>query len=986
MNTEQKYLINERYTFRDLIDADMLREMFEHFSQATELAAELVILPDNEWLVRTGWSEICTEFCMTNPESEECCQHNIPFSINPDRQEETVIGQCTNGLMNGIIPVVIKDVHVANLVAGQIFFSESDKEKFNNRGESLDCNVKTYPEALSRVPVLTEKKLREALIFLKNMIVLMAEKGLNVHQNNKVMGIPGVTGFMSKHKQTELISLTERQRLETIIEGTNVGTWDWNIQTGETVFNEKWAAIIGYSLEEIAPVSIETWTKMVHPLDRKKSEELLEKHFSGELDYYDCEVRMKHKNGSWIWILDRGKVYEWDGEGKPLKMSGTHQDITSRKESELLLQEKTREIEENKIRLELAIEAGEHGFWDWNLVTNETYFSPSYYTMLGYADKELPMSLDTFVQLIHEDDAATVMPVVQKSIESGNPYEVEFRLKCKNGSYKWIMGKGKSYRADESGKPNRAVGVHINIDEQKKAAEELKRAKETAERNEERFNLAMKAANDGIFDWNLETDEIYYSPGWKKMLGYEEHEIPDDFSVWEKTTKPEDVKRSWELQQKLITKQIDRFVIEFKMRHKAGHWVDILSRAEAVFNEKGKAVRMIGTHTDITEQKKNILALQENRQLLQSMLEAIPDMVSIHDKDMTILYSNWNGFGTVPKEKQIIGSKCYYTYRGYDSICPDCQAKKVLKTNKAFQTEALLPDGRWVDLRVIPIQGLQGETSLFLEWVRDITEKKQAEEVIRESGKLLEAKNSELQQLVYVASHDLRSPLVNVDGFSRELEYSLKELSDLMESGKNEKALEKALRKEFPDMEKSISRIRASTAQMDGLLKGLLKLSRVGRAALQIETLDMNRLLDKLIPSFAYRIRESGIKMEIKQLPDCRADAGQVVQIFANLIDNAIKYLDSNRPGIITISGSTEDMLTLYRVEDNGTGISENHQDRIFELFYRLKPRETEGEGIGLTMVRQILLRMGGGISVKSKPGEGSVFIVALPKAREIIS
>ncbi len=121
--------------------------------------------------------------------------------------------------------------------------------------------------------------------------------------------------------------------------------------------------------------------------------------------------------------------------------------------------------------------------------------------------------------------------------------------------------------------------------------------------SQERFNLAMKASQDGIFDWNLVTNEIYYSPRWKSMLGYEYDEISNDFSIWETNTDPEDVKRSWAMQQEVINKKRDRFEMEFKMKHKDGHWVDILSRAEAVFDENGKAVRMIGTHVDITEQK-----------------------------------------------------------------------------------------------------------------------------------------------------------------------------------------------------------------------------------------------------------------------------------------------------------------------------------------------------------------------------------------------
>lgn len=131
----------------------------------------------------------------------------------------------------------------------------------------------------------------------------------------------------------------EKRRLADIINGTNVGTWEWNIQTGETIFNEQWAEMLGYSLEEIEPVSIETWMNFAHPDDLKSSGELLERHFNGELDYYSFESRMKHRNGDWIWVLDRGKVHKWDSNGRPLLMSGTHQDITDRHNYENTLKE-----------------------------------------------------------------------------------------------------------------------------------------------------------------------------------------------------------------------------------------------------------------------------------------------------------------------------------------------------------------------------------------------------------------------------------------------------------------------------------------------------------------------------------------------------------------------------------------------------------------------------------------------------------------------
>ncbi|MCX5777179.1 MAG: PAS domain S-box protein [Candidatus Firestonebacteria bacterium] len=140
--------------------------------------------------------------------------------------------------------------------------------------------------------------------------------------------------------------LEQKQRLEKFISGTQLGTWEWNVKTGAAVFNERWAQIIGYTLEELAPVSIETWQKYSHSEDLKKSNELLQRCFRKETEYYEFECRMRHKNGSWIWVADRGRVTEWEAPGRPLKMFGTHTDITEKKK----LQEKLSTAEKKLIK------------------------------------------------------------------------------------------------------------------------------------------------------------------------------------------------------------------------------------------------------------------------------------------------------------------------------------------------------------------------------------------------------------------------------------------------------------------------------------------------------------------------------------------------------------------------------------------------------------------------------------------------------------
>jgi PAS domain S-box-containing protein len=137
-----------------------------------------------------------------------------------------------------------------------------------------------------------------------------------------------------------------------------------------------------------------------------------------------------------------------------------------------------------------------------------------------------------------------------------------------------------------------------------------RRTEEALMESEERYSIAMQASRDGLFDWNLITNEIYYSPGWKKMLGYDNSELQNDFSVWEQLIEPTDAIKSWQILKEVIERKRDRFELVFRMKHKKGHWVDILSRANAFSDENGKAIRIVGTHVDISDRMRTEKILQ----------------------------------------------------------------------------------------------------------------------------------------------------------------------------------------------------------------------------------------------------------------------------------------------------------------------------------------------------------------------------------------
>jgi diguanylate cyclase (GGDEF)-like protein/PAS domain S-box-containing protein len=154
------------------------------------------------------------------------------------------------------------------------------------------------------------------------------------NESGDIMGVFAAARDITELKRTEQELIKEQQQLQSIITGTNAGTWEWNIQTGKLVLNERWANIIGYELTELQPISIQTWLELCHPDDLKRSSELLEQHFAGKLDYYDCECRVKHKQGHWVWVMDRGRVVAYSEDGKPLLMAGTHIDISAFKQTE----------------------------------------------------------------------------------------------------------------------------------------------------------------------------------------------------------------------------------------------------------------------------------------------------------------------------------------------------------------------------------------------------------------------------------------------------------------------------------------------------------------------------------------------------------------------------------------------------------------------------------------------------------------------------
>ncbi len=282
------------------------------------------------------------------------------------------------------------------------------------------------------------------------------------------------------------------------------------------------------------------------------------------------------------------------------------------------------------------------------------------------------------------------------------------------------------------------------------------------------------------------------------------------------------------------------------------------------------------------------------------------------------------------------------------------------------------PDGsiRWIRDRAFAITDENGKPYRVAGLAQDLTQQ-------REDRKRQAELVDEIKHFAYIVSHDLRAPLSNLSGFSAELELAMGVIRNGMEiapedlSEERKSQIRAALEEDIPE---SLEFIKSSVSRMNHLINAILRLSRLGHTELSLTRLDMNKLVAEVVNSFAHQISQKGAEVSIETLPEIVADRTSMEQIIGNLLDNAVKYLDPDRPGLIKISGWSDGGEKVFRLQDNGKGIEAKDLERIFQVFQRSGKQDVPGEGMGLAYVRTLARRHGGRIWCESEPGAGSIF------------
>jgi signal transduction histidine kinase len=255
------------------------------------------------------------------------------------------------------------------------------------------------------------------------------------------------------------------------------------------------------------------------------------------------------------------------------------------------------------------------------------------------------------------------------------------------------------------------------------------------------------------------------------------------------------------------------------------------------------------------------------------------------------------------------------------------------------------------------------------------------EEKVQERTSALQTANQEIQRFAYIVSHDLRSPLVNIMGFTSELETLRQDLFDRMrDGGMPASTIQEIEQGAGKDFDESLNFIKTAIGKMDRLINAILRLSRVGHQEFKTERVDLDATLHAISDTLGHQLQTVDAIIEIQPLPTISADRLAIEQVFSNLLDNAVKYLRPGVKGEITVSSAEKGNFVVVRVADNGRGIDAKDSERIFELFRRSGRQDRPGEGIGLAHVRMLVRRMGGRINVESELGKGTTFMVILPR------
>ncbi len=886
--------------------------------------------------------------------------------------------------------------------------------------QSIRNFIEVWPEPLVRGRGEFSLRCRDG-------INLSVEYTATANVGHHLMVLRDITEYKRANTQCQ----SEVVRLRMAIEGAGDGIWDWNLQTNEVNFSRQWKMMLGYEEDEIQN-QLSEWDRLVHPEDKARAYADINRYLNGETPVYHTEHRLLCKDGSYKWILDRGRVFEWDEHGKPLRFVGTHSDISDRKANELLLEELSQQLKR-------AQAVAQIGHWSFDLATQKITWSEQIFRIHGMDPAAGEPSLEELIAQIHPDDRPRFANCLNQASQ-GIPQNFDLRLINSEG--KISHTNGRIELEYHNGKLVRMFGTEMDITDRKNAEQEL----------DQFFNIALDllciADTSGRFR--------RLNRAWEKTLGYNLKEL--EGRQFLELVHPDDVAATLAAMSELSEqKPVLKFINRYRAKDGSYRYIEWLSapQGELIY----AAARDISDRKQAENQVKSLLSRTQLLNAISSEIRNSLDLDKILENTVRAVFAELQidicTFGwyhhdaeqptwEVVKEQR--NSKVRSRLGGYDyhefpeaiervmgkqvycldtrdsddrelaTFCQDSGITLyfVLPIHAGNRVGALemgrvSGDYPWQqeEIRLMQSIGSQLEIAVYqaqlYEEAQNTTKQLQRayQDLQETQAQLVQSeKMSSLGQLVAGIAHEINNPVSFIySNLQPAAEYAstLAEIVRLYQCNYPEppKAIASVLAEVdidylCQDFAKLIRSMENGAVRIRDIVKSLRTFSRLDESGLK--AVDLHENLDSTLILLQSRLNGHNGHAEIQvirnygQLPLVHCYSGLLNQVFMNLLTNAIDaieeryHLDSNSYlGQITVITETRGNQVTITIQDNGIGMSQELQSRILNPFFTTKP-VGRGTGMGLPISYQIITKdHQGKLYCSSKPREGTSFTIKLP-------
>ncbi|MCB1069545.1 MAG: PAS domain-containing protein [Verrucomicrobia bacterium] len=519
---------------------------------------------------------------------------------------------------------------------------------------------------------------------------------------------------------------TTLERLKVALEGGNLGTWDWHIPSSRVDFNDRWAEMLGYRLEEIEP-DLSSWEKLAHPEDLKAVWPVLQAHLDGETEFYQAEMRMRHKDGRWIWIDDRGKVIERNERGEPIRVCGTHQDISSFKES-------LERIEESEARLSVATKSAGIGIWDLDIDNDVLLWDDRMFALYGLSPSEHGGAFEAWKRGVHPEDLERAVSEVLAAQRGEKNFDTTFRIIRPGGEVRRIKAYAEVVR-NKDGKPERMIGVNYDITDSIEIQNRLIKISDQVPGVIYQYRLMP----DGRSCFPYASEKI------RDVYQVTPEQVREDASDVFDVLHPEDYDEVVESIQN-SAETLSVWDHEYRVKYQDGTVRWLSGRASPQKEEDG-SVLWHGFITDITVRKNGEKALLASEERYRRLAENSPAVVYQFRMDADGAFS----FAYINESvKHILGVSAEDVKRDANTILclidegrRDAFMEAILESARdltPFEQELLVTSeagARWMQVRSTP-ERLPDGGVIWDGFFYEITERKRAEEGLFRQSRLLE--------------------------------------------------------------------------------------------------------------------------------------------------------------------------------------------------------------------------------------------------------